>query len=378
MAASASDIYGGFPRDSIHGQAFNSHFSNADDPYEPDPIQGFDVQIWVERYDPGTDPRTRMNPITKLILLGEFTELQLRIKSSSIKHPEVDSRTYLYFDDFFDLDYTLRKGLIDMNVLEHSFGLRYIHTLARFNRLPKMRITFNADPRSLDPMGRPRGELNQHVVIGGAGNQNSGQISQASALQSLNDRGLLSPADLEKSVLYANSNLSGSQHAADVLLNTINTKDPLGTVNRSNQQGTLSTAYRYPIGRWVLEGARCNELIMAATGVKVIQNEWHGSAEALRAYVFDEPDGHDGNFEPTYLYEKADGRKDFFHISGDLSQAADTRDPELERMIRDIEQAEKRKNLRNFLSDGISRFAGIPGTALVDAVGGAIDSAFSS
>ena len=350
-------IYGSLG-DSIHGQVPASkgniqpqHYSTADDPVDPDPIQGTDIEVWVERYAANVpdDPTT---PINNLILLGSFQELSIQISSKSCRYMEVDSRSALLLDDDFVIRFQLGKGLIDMNVMEQSFGLRYIHHLARFNRLPRMRVTFNVDTRSLDVNGIPRGELNQSVFTHGT-NFLSNTIGNP-----LTDS-FFTQSDRSRAQFVANQigNEGGVNYAVAGVGSESQVPSVPGTVNAINNR-RISTGERFPLGRWVLEGAKCNELMLHAAGIKVIQNQWQGEAEAIQAIVFNE---RSDQSQPEYLYKNKDGFDPHF-LSADLGQAANTRDPKIDQMIKD--QAAQvilrglSENVGNVIGAGLSSLLG--------------------
>lgn len=345
-------------RDSIHGQVGQRHFSTADDTIDPDPVQGADVDVWVERYGDPDDPVTRESraALKNHVLLGSFQEITIKIASKPLRYYEVDSRNPVLIDDEWTIFFTLGKGLIDMEVLEHTFGLRHIHQLARFNRLPRLRITFNSDPRSLDPLGRPRGELNQSVRTHGwvpddlIAPERSAQLTQA---------------DLERELIKAQSTgVSRESNLRDLNLKSF-TENRIDQVQTDEQGGLISTAQRYPIGRWVLEGARCNELILHAAGVKVVQNQWQGEAESLRALSFEEPPGDDAarSFRPFYKNADIEGLPDRLmprHLDADIGPAATTRDPVIEAYFRQQRLANLISATGDAVLDGLSGALRLP------------------
>lgn len=346
-------------RDSIHGQVGNSHYSTVDDPTDPDPIQGRDVDVWVERYiDPTQHPYDPRTPIKSLILLGSFQELSLRVASKSLRYYEVDSRNPILLDDEWTIFFTLGKGLIDMEILEQTFGLRHIHQLARFNRLPRLKITFNSDTRSLDPQGRPRGELNQSVRIHG--------WSDADRFARMAPTSGQSQADRAREALIAATNSSSLNRPVQLAQQS----DSPDRAHTDEVGASVSQGSRYPLGRWVLEGARCNELLLHAAGIKVVQNQWQGEAEALRALVFEEPDGSeivtDGKyrrFRPFYRHGAREGLSEdqvrHRHLDADLGPAAMTNDPEIEAMI-------KRAKVQGLIEQSIQGYAEL-GAGLIQA-----------
>lgn len=277
--------------DSIHTFAQlngkDIHRSVVDNYEDPAPVQGFDVEIWAERY-PGQEANDKQSLLLtedgilkNLVLIGSFQEISLKVTSHSFKFFEADSRSPIILDGAWAIMYALTKGLVDMELLEHTFGLRNIGGQVRFNRMPRTRITFNVDPRSLGFQGQALNELNQHVVTGNS---------------------------LPKEIRSVADPNTGAQ--------VIERQEP--------------NSERYPLGRYVLDGAKCQDLtIHAGASGKVVMNQWSGEAEALSAISFTEQlNGVEMRYTPLHGGNAAPINATI------LAPAAMTDDPEIAEMIR--------------------------------------------
>ncbi len=101
----------------------------------PDPVQGFDVGVWVEDIGRG-----------EYVLAGQFTRIVISLKLSAEPYLPVGYRTPIYLDGEMQMSYTLQKGLVDMLVLRETLGFKEINNRHRYIRMPRFKITFFVDP----------------------------------------------------------------------------------------------------------------------------------------------------------------------------------------------------------------------------------------
>lgn len=103
----------------------------------PDPIQGFDVDVWVQ------DQSRAQGSTSNLILLGSFTSIVVTIRNATEAYLELNQRVPRYLDGEVQMAWVMEKGMLDLNVLRQTFGFGEISRNKRFNRSPRFQITFN-------------------------------------------------------------------------------------------------------------------------------------------------------------------------------------------------------------------------------------------
>lgn len=102
----------------------------------PDPIQGYDVGVFVQDSGRGH----------KDILLGQFTSIQIRVIVAAEPYKCVGYEIPVYLDGEKQITFVLDKGLLDVNVFRETFGFKTYSWLNRYIRSPRFKITFAIDP----------------------------------------------------------------------------------------------------------------------------------------------------------------------------------------------------------------------------------------
>lgn len=100
-----------------------------------DPIQGYDVGVWV--HDAQTNDK---------LLLGQFTSIVVTIRNATEAYMEFGQRYPRYLDGEMQIAFVMEKGLLDLNAFQHTFGFKRITRDKRFGRSPRFTVTFSADP----------------------------------------------------------------------------------------------------------------------------------------------------------------------------------------------------------------------------------------
>jgi hypothetical protein len=98
----------------------------------PDPIQGYDVDVWVQDASDGSS-----------VLLGSFTSIVVTIRNATEAYLTLNERIPRYLDGEVQIAWVMEKGLLDINVLKQSFGFAEMVRTQRFNRSPRFTITFS-------------------------------------------------------------------------------------------------------------------------------------------------------------------------------------------------------------------------------------------
>jgi hypothetical protein len=124
-----------------------------------DPIQGYDVGVWVEDKGRGH----------KHVLMGQFTNIVISVKNASEPYLAVGSRQPLYLDGEIQIAFTLEKGLLDTRVFTETFGFKTFDRNNRYIRSPRFKITFAVDPvdwSTLDEDAKNFDELHRRYSAG--------------------------------------------------------------------------------------------------------------------------------------------------------------------------------------------------------------------
>lgn len=145
----------------------------------PDPIQGYDVEIWVQRLDlvegsakrilfgAGNDANDTQLTSGGMVLLGQFTSFSSLIRTSSEAYLEYDSRVPIYFDGENQILFKMEKGLINMDVFRETFGVSVLGRRTTYNLLPRFNITINVNTVSFNERtNQYELELNNKVPFG--------------------------------------------------------------------------------------------------------------------------------------------------------------------------------------------------------------------
>ena len=104
-----------------------------------DPIQGFDVDVYV--LDQATG---------KQLMIGRFTSFQLTVRNATEPYLEFNQRIPRMLDGEFQFGWVLERGLIDTRVLENTFGLPHLYREARLNRSGRLIVTVDINAEELD------------------------------------------------------------------------------------------------------------------------------------------------------------------------------------------------------------------------------------
>ena len=126
-----------------------------------DPLQGFDADIWI------LDQATGKN-----FLVGRFTSFQLTVRNSTEPYLEMNQRIPRYLDGEIQIGWVCERGLLDVRVLEQTFGFADLSREQRLNRQPRFNITVQISAQELNQSTSPpvtNGTLgNGELSVGGA------------------------------------------------------------------------------------------------------------------------------------------------------------------------------------------------------------------
>jgi len=104
-----------------------------------DPLQGFDADVWVVDQATG-----------KTNMVGRFTSIQITVRDSTETYLEFNQRVPRYLNGEVQIGFVLERGLIDTRILKAVFGFSAMAREMRFNRGPRMQISFDLHAPELD------------------------------------------------------------------------------------------------------------------------------------------------------------------------------------------------------------------------------------
>lgn len=108
----------------------------------PQPLQGFDVGVWV--HDDGRN---------KTVLLGQFTSILLTIRVGTELYLGANQRQATLLDGEFYIAFDLEKGLISSDVIQETLGFKVFSKDNVYLRSPRFTITFALDPVDWNALG---------------------------------------------------------------------------------------------------------------------------------------------------------------------------------------------------------------------------------
>lgn len=182
-----------------------------------DPFQGFDADVFV--LDQGTG---------NLNLIGRFASIQLTIRNATEPYLELNQRVPRLLDGELQFGFVLERGMLDVRVLEQTFGYTAMTRELRNNRNTRFQITFNV---------------------------NAPELTESNAINLKNVSGDTDPA----SIASASSEYTNSFGSKNDYSNT-----------------------RNAAGRFVLTYCKIETLTIGVNaGRAVIANKWDGMAEGI-------------------------------------------------------------------------------------------------
>lgn len=120
-----------------------------------DPIQGFDVGVWVN--DVGRAGAA--------VLAGQFTSIVITVRNATEPYQEFGQRIPRYLDGEIQIAFVMEKGFLDVNVFQETMGYKRMSRLKRIGRSPRFDITFALNPVDADVL---EGAINSSLDRNGA------------------------------------------------------------------------------------------------------------------------------------------------------------------------------------------------------------------
>lgn len=137
-----------------------------------DPLQGYDASVWV--LDQATGQHN---------LVGEFTSIQVTIQNATEPYLEMNQRIPRYLDGEIQVGWVLERGMIDVRILQQTFGISALTRELKLSRNARFQIVFEINAPELDKV---KNSVNaQRGAIGNGGllvyPSQSGTFSQPKA-----------------------------------------------------------------------------------------------------------------------------------------------------------------------------------------------------
>jgi len=104
-----------------------------------DPFQGYDASVWV--LDQATG---------KYNLVGEFTSVQVTVQNATEPYLELNQRIPRYLDGELQIGWVLERGMIDVRILQQTFGISTLSRELKLSRNSRFQIVFEINAPELD------------------------------------------------------------------------------------------------------------------------------------------------------------------------------------------------------------------------------------
>lgn len=104
-----------------------------------DPLQGFDFFVWVQDVCTG-----------RLAWFGLFQSLTLSIRDATETYLELGQRFPIQLNGEINIAWVLEQGLVDMQFVERTFGVKQLRRDMYITRGPRFQISFDANAGELE------------------------------------------------------------------------------------------------------------------------------------------------------------------------------------------------------------------------------------
>lgn len=117
----------------------NNRLSSAVNNGRRDPLQGFDVNVYIQ--DQGTG---------NLLPFGEFTGFQHTVRNATEPYLPLGHRSLSLLDGEFQIGWVAEGGKINVDALKDTIGYEYIGPVVRIGRSPRFQIVVEYNAAELE------------------------------------------------------------------------------------------------------------------------------------------------------------------------------------------------------------------------------------
>lgn len=110
-----------------------------------DPMQGFDADVFALDQATGN-----------YALVGRFTSIQITFRNTTEPYLELNQRIPRLLDGDIQIGWVLERGQLDTRILQQTFGFNKLNRAMRFNRFPRMQISFTLQAPELHTTPFPK------------------------------------------------------------------------------------------------------------------------------------------------------------------------------------------------------------------------------
>lgn len=103
-----------------------------------DPLQGFDVELWVQHQGSG-----------QIAWFGKFQSITISLRNATETYLELGQRMPIYLDGEIQIAWVLEQGLVDMNFVQRTFGINEMTRDRVIGRGPRFQIAFDCNAEEL-------------------------------------------------------------------------------------------------------------------------------------------------------------------------------------------------------------------------------------
>lgn len=103
-----------------------------------DPLQGFDVELWVQDVCTGL-----------IAWFGKFQSLTVSVRNATETYLELGQRIPIHLDGEIQIAWVLEQGAVDWNVIERTFGVPMLRRDSFITRGPRFQISYDVNAPEL-------------------------------------------------------------------------------------------------------------------------------------------------------------------------------------------------------------------------------------
>ena len=112
-----------------------------------DPLQGFDVELWVQDVCTGL-----------VAWFGKFQSLTVSVRNATETYLELGQRIPIHLDGEIQIAWVLEQGAVDWNVIERTFGVPMLRRDSFITRGPRFQISYDVNAPELTYANKQTGD----------------------------------------------------------------------------------------------------------------------------------------------------------------------------------------------------------------------------
>ena len=221
-----------------------------------DPIQGFDVEVWVQDVCTGL-----------LAWFGKFQSVTVSVRDATETYLELGQRIPIHLNGEIQIAWVLEQGMVDLNFIQRSFGVPALRRDSYITRGPRFQISFDVNSPELQLAGG--NNVGSLTANGRTGDRNLDRTNNGNPTQAGGTGGRTSndfARDMKLQSMY--------RYGADEYF--------MPGINHAIGQKTGRAYYPQAQGRYDIMRCKLDSVSMGAVaGRRVVALRWEGLAEGI-------------------------------------------------------------------------------------------------